>query len=178
MPREGCSVSISANWLSDLSNLGRPYQSHYLKDYLLKFLAFPGGSRIHSLSLYKLCEYTLHWWEAQWTTPVHAHVGKSATWLSSTWICLGWWQKGSQKARSPGEGTIHMCAHPVQSWVHPTPPPAGQPCFLWSHVYNMQNGCSGKIHGNSTYWACSFYLEKIFFFPFFSVLTFLRDRLL
>lgn len=124
--------------------------------------------------MYTLCEYTLHWWEAQWTTPVHAHVGKSATWLNSTWIAWDGDGKDHTKPGVPGRAPFTCVLNPVQSWVHPTPPPAGQLCFLWSHVYNMQNGCSGKIHGNSTYWACSFYLEKIFFSIFFSFNFFKR----
>ena len=54
--------------LSYISNFGRLDQSHYLKDYLLKPLAFPYGSITHT-SLYTMCECSLYWWEALTTKP-------------------------------------------------------------------------------------------------------------
>lgn len=111
---------ISANWLSDLSNFRRLYQSHYLKGYVLKTLLFPDGFRlIHPC---RLCVNALCIDKKQKEpSPVQAHMGKSAAWFYSTWICLAWRWKVSCWSTGHGESATHMYAHSVKSWVHPTP---------------------------------------------------------
>ena len=82
VPREGRLISISANF-SDLSDFGRLYHRHHLKDYLLNPLAFfmilehthPCTFCVNSFCIYD---------KYKEPNPVQAHVGKSATPFNST----------------------------------------------------------------------------------------------